>query len=206
MWYIVSQKNGTSAQELQNRYEFGSYETAWNWLHKLRRAMVQADGDKLSGCIQTGIACTGGALVAIAAEQKGKEGVGRIRIQQILDTSVENLSNFVKTTITPGSRVITEDFSGYDALPSLGYERRILDPGELILPRGIASLLERWMRNIYRGTIKSSHLAYYLDEFTFRFNFEAERIRGKLFYRLVNKAMILGPVTGDELKASALGT
>src|SRR5271166_3588001 len=41
MWFITSQKNGVSALGLQRELGLGSYETAWTWLHKLRRAMVR---------------------------------------------------------------------------------------------------------------------------------------------------------------------
>ena len=36
VWLVTSQKNGVSAQGLQDVLGFGSYETAWTWLHKLR--------------------------------------------------------------------------------------------------------------------------------------------------------------------------
>src|ERR1019366_5161140 len=39
MWYVTNQKNGVSALGLQRVLGLGSYETAWTWLHKLRRAM-----------------------------------------------------------------------------------------------------------------------------------------------------------------------
>jgi ribosomal protein L37AE/L43A len=38
IWFVTSQKNGVSARGLQDALGFGSYETAWAWLHKLRRA------------------------------------------------------------------------------------------------------------------------------------------------------------------------
>lgn len=38
------------------------------------------------------------------------------------------------------------------------------------------------------GAVRPSHLDYYLDEFTFRFNRRTSRSRGKLFYRLVQQA------------------
>src|SRR5437879_12551540 len=49
MWYGTSQKNGASALGLQRVLGRGSYETAWTWLHKVRRGMVRRDGDRLSG-------------------------------------------------------------------------------------------------------------------------------------------------------------
>ena len=41
IWYVTSQKNGVSALGLQRVLGLGSYETAWTWLHKLRRAILR---------------------------------------------------------------------------------------------------------------------------------------------------------------------
>lgn len=40
---------------------------------------------------------------------------------------------------------------------------------------------------------------YYLDEFTFRFNRRRSASRGKLFYRLLEQAVVVGPVTYDMI-------
>jgi hypothetical protein len=39
----------------------------------------------------------------------------------------------------------------------------------------------------------NKHLDYYLDEFTFRFNRRNSRSRGKLFLRLAEQAVAVGP-------------
>lgn len=49
IWLAMSQKNGASALNLKQVLGLGSYETAWTWLHKLRRAMVRSGRDRLSG-------------------------------------------------------------------------------------------------------------------------------------------------------------
>jgi hypothetical protein len=45
---------------------------------------------------------------------------------------------------------------------------------------------------------------YYLDEFTFRFNRRTSASRGKLFYRLVQQAMMIDPAPINSLKGPAL--
>jgi len=41
IWLITSQKYGASALGLKRALGLDSYQTAWSWLHKLRRAMVR---------------------------------------------------------------------------------------------------------------------------------------------------------------------
>jgi hypothetical protein len=52
MWYVTNQKSGVSALGLQRVLGFGSYETAWTWLHKMRRAMVRPGCDRLHGSVE----------------------------------------------------------------------------------------------------------------------------------------------------------
>jgi len=54
IWWVASQKNGSSALGLQRILGLKSYETAWTWLHKLRIAMVSPGRDKLSGYVEVG--------------------------------------------------------------------------------------------------------------------------------------------------------
>ena len=103
--------------------------------------------------------------------------------------------------IKPGSIVKTDDWRGYNNLSSLGYQREVLPSAELRLPHLVASLLKRWLLGTYQGAVKSTHLGYYLDEFTFRFNRRNSRKRGMLFYRLVQQALMVDPVSGHELKS-----
>ena len=72
----------------------------------------------------------------------------------------------------------------------------------MTLPHLVSSLLKRWMLGTYQGAIKPTHLEDYLEEFTFRFNRRTSRSLGKLFYRLVQQAMLVDPVMGNELKAA----
>src|SRR6266511_3380570 len=101
MWFVTSQKNGVSALGLQRVLGLGSYETAWTWLHKLRRAMVRPGRDCLTGTVEVDETYVGGpeegkrgreveikAIVVVAAEKSGR-GVGRIRLRRIKDVSGE---------------------------------------------------------------------------------------------------------------------
>ena len=49
MWWVTTQKTGASALGLQGVLGLNRYETAWTWLHKMRRAMVRPGRDLLAG-------------------------------------------------------------------------------------------------------------------------------------------------------------
>lgn len=52
MWWGVAQKTGASAYNLMDFMGFGSFETAWTWLQKLRRAMIRPERDRLTGEVE----------------------------------------------------------------------------------------------------------------------------------------------------------
>jgi len=214
MWHVTSQKQGASALGLQRVLGLGSYVTAWSWLHKLRRAMVRPGRDGLSGRVEVDETYVGGlaegkrgrgsenkALVAIAAEEEGT-GIGRIRMARIADASAVSLEGFVGQAVTVGSTVHTDGWDGYTGLSALGYphEATVLrgrgkEAATQLMPRvhRVAALLKRWLLGTHQGAVGAEHLDYYLDEFTFRFNRRTSRSRGKLFYRLVQQAVQVGP-------------
>jgi hypothetical protein len=51
MWEVVRKKNGASALALASELKV-NYDTAWSLLHKLRRAMVRPDRERLSGIVE----------------------------------------------------------------------------------------------------------------------------------------------------------
>jgi transposase-like protein len=215
MWFVTSQKNGVSALGLQRVLGLGSYETAWTWLHKLRRAMVRPGRDRLSGIVEVDETYVGRAekgkwgreieskaIVALAVEQDSK-GIGRIRLRRVKDVSADSLLPFVRGTVVTGATVHTDGWSGYAGLKSAGYKHRVSnikassDPAHEAMPRvhTVASLLKRWLLGTLQGGVQHQHLDYYLDEFTFRFNRRRSRARGMLFHRLAEQAMAVAPAS-----------
>jgi len=63
----------------------------------------------------------------------------------------------------------------------------------------ISSLLKRWILGTHQGSVSKKHLDYYLDEYTFRFNRRTSMARGLLFYRLLQQAVMVPPVTYKEM-------
>lgn len=216
MWHITGQKYGANALGLQRILYLGSYHTAWQWLHKLRRAMVRPGRDRLSGVVEVdetyvggkkpgkrGRGAAGKALVGIAVEDKGKEGIGRIRLLHLEDASSANLTPFIQGVVQSGSTIRTDDWLGYNLLTNNGFTHVVRPSNALKLTHLIAALLKRWLLGTYQGAVRPSHLAYYLDEFTFRFNRRTSASRGKLFYRLVQQAVMVDPAPANTLKGPA---
>ncbi len=219
VWWVTSQKNGASAMGLQRVLGLQSYKTAWTWLHKLRRAMVRPDRDRLTGRVEVDEAYVGGleegvrgrqterkALIIIAAQEDGP-GIGRIRMRRIVDASAESLVPFVQGSVEVGSIVHTDGWLGYEPLKSKGYDHEVTflkgnkqTPSEL-MPRvhRVISLLKRWLMGTHQGAVSLEHLDYYLDEFTFRFNRRKSRSRGKLFFRLLQQAVASDPVPSKSM-------
>jgi transposase-like protein/ribosomal protein L37AE/L43A len=212
MWCVTSQKNGASALGLQQNLGLGSYQTAWAWLHKLRRAMVRPGRDCLSGLVEVDETYVGGreerrgrgaeskSLVAIAVEKRGRT-LGRTRMAIVQNASQDELCGFVQACIDEGSTVRTDGWLGYRGLTNRNYvhdrilqQRSSLEPSEL-LPgvHRIAALLKRWLLGTHQGRVSATHLPFYLDEFTFRFNRRKSKARGKLFYRLLEQAIAVDP-------------
>jgi len=225
VWWVTSQKNGTSAMGLQRVLGLKSYKTAWAWLHKLRRAMVRPGRDRLTGRIEVDETYLGGgeagvrgrqterkALIVVAAQEDGL-GIGRIRMRRIPDASADSLIPFVQDSVEGGSVVHTDGWLGYEPLKGKGYDHEITflkgkrkTPSEL-MPRvhHVISLLKRWLMGTHHGAVSLEYLDYYLDEFTFRFNRRRSRSRGKLFFRLLQQAVAIDPVPYKSMvKCSAV--
>jgi transposase-like protein len=223
MWWMTTQKNGVSALGLQRVLGLRSYQTAWAWLHKLRRAMVRPGRDRLTGTVEVDETYLGGreegrrgrqmgkkALIAVAAQEDGR-GIGRIRMRRIADASAASLLSFVQDSIAPGSVVHTDAWLGYESLGWRDYRhwttsvKNAEKSPSSLLPRvhRVISLLKRWLLGTHQGAVRFEHLDYYLDEFTFRFNRRRSRSRGKLFFRLVQQAVAVEPAPYTSIIRSA---
>ena len=204
IWYVVSQNHGISALGISRALGIRRQKTGWQLLQKIRRGMIRPDRDRLSGLVEVdeiligrkrrkfeGRSPQGKTLVLVAAEDKGKQGIGRIRMQIIPNATAGSLRAAVIAMVEPGSIVRTDGWTSY-RLQQWGYRHRLIkrslpnlddDPTPLI--HRVSSLLKRWLLGTHQGGIQKAHLQEYLDEFVFRFNRRTSRSRGKLFYRLM---------------------
>lgn len=165
-YWMTAHKPGLSALQLQHMLGLARYETAWLILHKLRRAMADANREPLKGTVEIGETVIGGEqlglrggpqvkgrkalIVAVAVEVRGK-GPGRVRAEVVPDTTAATLSRFSARNIEPGSTVLA---GTEDAVP---HAHRAI------------SNLKAWLLGTHRG-VGADQLPVYLDEFVFRWN------------------------------------
>ena len=183
MWYITSQKYGGNALGLKRVVGFGSYQTAWTWLHKMRHAMVRPGRDRLSGKVEVDETYVGGvetgvrgreiekkAIVVIAVEVHEPFGFGRVRLRQVPDVSGASLVPFVCEMIEPGSEVLTDGWGGYNTLVEHNYlhSKTVLssssdDPAHVLMPgvHRIAALLKRWLLGTHQGAVSSKYQSFH---------------------------------------------
>ena len=170
--------------------------------------MIRPNRDRLSGLVEVDEILIGGkrrkfegrspqgkTLVLVAAEDKDKQGIGRIRMQIIPDATAPSLRIAITAMVEPSSTVRTDGWTSY-RLKQWGYrhisiKRRSLKSGDDSTPliHRVSSLLKRWLLGTHQGGIQTTHLQEYLDEFVFRFNRRTSRSRRKLFYRLIQNLL-----------------
>ena len=221
VWLVTSQKNGVSAQGLQDVLGFKSYETAWAWLHKLRRAMVRPDRDLIGGAagapvVELDQSFLGGKSaghnggsstktpITIAVERTAAGRLGRVRLEVADKVGRLDMIDFATAVIAPGTTIHTDGARMFQRLPDLGYPHEAspstknsvaVEDLDAVMPGPhlVSSLLKRWTAGTLHHRLSQAHLPYYLDEFTFRFNRRNSRARGMLFYRLLQQAVDTDP-------------
>ena len=218
-WLMTTTKNGFSAKSFERTMDI-RYQTAWAILQRYRIAMVRSNRERLSGTVEVDETLVGGikhggkrgrgtskSVVVIAVEIKAPKGFGRIRMKHITDAAGDKLVPFVCDVVAFGSVVQTDGWSGYNDLSTFEFEhqRTILsssdDQAHVSMPgvHRVASLLKRWILGTHQGSVSAEHLQSYLEEFTFRFNRRTSFSRGLVFRRLLEQAVVTGPVTEAKI-------
>ena len=207
IWEVCVHKHGISAADLQRILGFGSYETAWAWLHKIRRATVRENREKLEGCAQMDETFVGGKgaekeCVVIAGEEHG-----RVRLTHAPGNHTECLEHVASSEIGSETSVKTDGHAGYNK-KSLGdrehsakvqtkTERQESD--HLQLCHWIAANLKRWLLGTHHGAVSAKHLQAYLDEYAFRYNRRKTKGVGRLVARCLENMIMQAPMTMRQL-------
>src|SRR3954447_25031969 len=146
IYLVTSSKGGIAATELKRQPGLGSYQTAWTWLHKLRKAMVRPDREPLAGRVEAdetyvggagrgrggggaaGKTLVGGAVEAGRGEARGRR-LGRLRLASLADASAESLDAFLAAHVAKPATVITDGWRGYLGLSAGGYDHEPVNLG-----------------------------------------------------------------------------
>jgi transposase-like protein len=220
IYLVTSSKGGIAATELQRQMGFGSYQTAWSWLHKIRKAMIRPDRAPLAVRVEADETYVGGArpgrpgrgaagktLVAGAVEAgRGKargRRLGRLRLALLPDAGAQSLEGFLAANVAQPAAVATDGWSGYADLPAKGYRHEPINlsaawgDAALRLPaiHLVFGLAKRWLLGTHHGAVGKKHLPAYLDEFVFRFNRRTARSVSHRFARVIEHAVQTKPTT-----------
>src|SRR5919205_1083532 len=222
IYLVTSSKGGIAAAELQRQLGFGSYQTAWAWLHKLRKAMVRPDREPRAGRVEAdetyvggprpgkrGRGAAGKTLVAGAVEAGQAEGrrLGRLRLAVVPDASAASLEGFLGAAVATPAAVATDGWGGCAGLPPKGYAHEPVELGggdaALRLPgiHLVFGLAKRWLLGTHHGAVSRKHLPAYLDEYVFRFNRRTAKRISHGFARLVEQAVRTKPTSYRDLVA-----
>ena len=228
IYLVTSSKGGISAMELKRQMGFGSYQTAWSWLHKIRKAMVRPERPLLSQRVEAdetyvggprpgtpGRGAAGKTRVAGAVEtgrgQARGRRLGRLRLAVVPDVSAKSLEGFLAGAVARPASVATDGWSGYAGLAPAGWRHEPLNlsaswgDAALRLPaiHLVFGLAKRWLLGTHHGAVSSKHLPAYLDEFTFRFNRRTAKSISHRFARLIEHAVQIQPTPYRALIATA---
>jgi ISXO2 transposase-like protein/transposase-like zinc ribbon protein len=213
MWFravfeISTRRTGISAMDLMRIMGFGSYKTAWTWLHKLRSALARPEREPLGPFVQMDEALVGGKggpnkeLVLVAAEAGG-----RVRLAHADNNDQATLKRFADGEVASDARIVTDGHAGYSG-KSLGkrpHEAKVQTKAERRESDAVQachwtiSLLKRWLLGTHAGAVAPKHLQAYLDEYAFRHNRRKTNGVGRIAARVIEQLVARPPLTMRSL-------
>jgi transposase-like protein len=199
VWMIANCKNGVSSWEIHRAIGV-TQKTAWFMLHRVRLAMQDEDGGKLSGDVEVDETYIGGKArnmhkskrekigmnpampmlgkmaVMGLLERHPERGESRVRLQIVQGRKVRDVQPPVRANVTEGANIHTDAFSSYAGL-SKDYVHNVIDHAEKYVDGNVHTngLENFWslLKRSIKGTyvaVEPFHLFRYLDEQAFRFN------------------------------------
>jgi transposase-like protein len=216
MWEVATHRTGISAKDLQRCLGFGSYKTAWTWLHKLRSCMARPHRQPLRGNVQVDDTYFGGntrrpgrpkpggrkALVFVAVEPGG-----RVRLEHAPNLRTATVKSFLDRSVDKNCEVTTDGYRSYNrtSLDSRTHAKHIqqakrnLTTDPLQAAHFVISLARRMWLGTYHGGTGKKHLQAYFDEFEFRFNRRKTRGVGRIMARLLHTFANNGRISYDSI-------
>lgn len=200
-WVMAEHPEPVTVGVLQKVVGFASYQTAWAWMHKLRRVMRPKEDETLSGKIEAGV-----RVLNLGGKARELAGTGRfefraalgysddgaitgVRIERISD-GPDDLDGFIRRVVAPSSEVLkvwTGDSpaSVWPASPGKGLGL-------------VAESLRAWLSHWHLAYVSPKHFDGYVDEFVFKCPQVIQQPGGR-FELLLRRAVGVAPLPYREL-------
>jgi len=198
--FVMLDKRGISALQLQRHLSLGSYQTAWSMLLRIRRSLgLRDDQYQLSGKIEFDGAYfvndperlaqkhfsgnkKGAVLIAVEQKEwvdakgnkKSKAGFAKVLITQSTKETKKEAEKFISKAIKPDSTIVTDgrfkDIRNYQTNSKAVSGNPQAVQEHLPWVHNFISNSKRWLMGTHHGRSSSKYLQHYLAEYTFRFN------------------------------------
>ena len=207
IWYVTSERSGTSALELQKVLELGTYRTAWTWLQELRSVMMK-NQEKLQGTviidkfeiIVNKDSYSENEYTVLIALEFNKKKFGQIRMIEIkYDDSdkideADKIADFIKYNVKPLESTLFS-YKGYSAidfskLSETDYPLKLVKKkGKNFEPicKVISYLEKKELLNTLACAGSRKNLSSYLKECCFKFN--KRKNKDNWFYDLLDNTV-----------------
>jgi transposase-like protein len=186
---LVDAKKSMSALQL-SRHLACNYRTAWYLAHRIREAMIDNDGPKMTGVVEVDETYIGGKQRGFKGMRKNKDVVvgirqrgGDLRLMHVENNTSAELGAQIRKNVSPDVKmIVTDELSAYpSAMISAGIhgsKHETIKHKDRVYVRGNVhtNTIESAFSLLKRGIIGSfhqvsiKHLQRYLNEFGYRFN------------------------------------
>lgn len=219
IFLVATRTTGSSARQIQ--HDLGlSYQTAWTWCHKIRKAMADRDtryqlrgvlelddtyigGRKKPGKRGRG---AGGKVPVILAVARRPKGCGHVALGKMAPFSSQQAGSFVHQQVRADAHLTADGLPLYRPLQEdFHLEQVIVGDGPRaseIFPHvhRVIGRLKNWIRGTH-SHVSEKHLDQYLAEFSYRFNRRFKQRRITIFDRLVTACCVTQAITYRQLVA-----
>jgi transposase-like protein len=199
MWLIPNAKNGISSYELARAIGV-TQKSAWFMLHRIRLAMQDEDGGKLSGVVEVDETYNGGKdrnmhpakrdrvisdkrggwagkmAVLGMLERTSEIRPSKVRLRIVKTSRRSELIPHIEQNVERLTRVYTDALPSYEKMPVEFFHEMIDHANKYVEGQVHTNGLENFwslLKRTIRGTyvsVEPFHLFRYLDEQAFRFN------------------------------------
>lgn len=210
VYLMCESKKGISANQISRTLDIG-YKASWYLCHRIREAMKTDESEKLKGIVEADETFVGGKYDRrLKRERNDKACVvgviqrgGPVRARKIQSRGARAIAAFVKESVEPGARLMTDEYAGYKAVGKL-YDHNTVTHSKLQYVDGLnhTQSIENFWSLFKRGLVGSfhkiseKHLDRYMDEFAYRFN---GRNEGMLFQSTIKNLVNGKTLTFEKL-------